>query len=74
MGRLVMIGGAILALWIALNVYRDGPDHAFGPISALLAEPQYGQADRPSRDTDLADQVLEHDPALDHEESEWEEE
>lgn len=73
MGRLVVIAVVILGLWVALNIYQQGPEHAFGPISTLLSEPQYGQADRPSRDTDLAEEALEHDPALDHEPSEWQE-
>jgi len=68
MGRLVLIAVALLALWVGMNIYQQGPDHAFGEFSTLLAEPQYGEADRPSRDTNLAEQVLDHDAAVDHEE------
>ena len=65
MGKIPAIILAIIALWIALNVYQGGPDNAFGGLSKLLSEPQYGEADRPSRSTSLADQVLDHDPAVD---------
>jgi hypothetical protein len=52
----VLIG---VALWIGFHVVRDGPEHALGGLFGLLAEPQYGEADRPTRSGKLADRQME---------------
>ena len=59
MGRLPGILVAIVAIWLAWNVFRDGPENAFGGLFGLFYEPQYGEADRPTRSGNLADRVLE---------------
>ena len=58
MGKLPGILVAIVAIWLAWNVFRDGPENALGGLLGLLHEPQYGEADRPTRSGNLADRVL----------------
>ena len=50
---------AALVLWVAWDVYQQGPEHALGGLFSLLSQPQYGEADRPTRSGDLADRMLE---------------
>jgi hypothetical protein len=49
---------AALLLWVAWDLYQQGPERALGGLFSLLAQPQYGEADRPTRSGDLADHVL----------------
>ena len=58
MGKLPGIILAILALWLAWNVARHGPEGALGGVFDLLGKPQYGETDRPTRSGRLADQAL----------------
>jgi hypothetical protein len=61
LGKLPALFLAAIVLWLAWNVYRDGPEHAFGGLIPLLGQPQYGQADgAPTRSGTLAD---DHDDA-----------
>jgi hypothetical protein len=57
MGKIPMILAAILALWIAVTVAREGPEKAFGGLFALLGSPQYGEADAPTRSGNIADRA-----------------
>lgn len=59
MGKLPAIFLAVIALWLALDLYQHGPEDALGGILGLFFEPQYGEADRPTRSGSLADKVLE---------------
>ena len=56
MGKLPAIFVAIVAIWLAWNLYEQGPENDLG---GLFYEPQYGEADRPTRSGALADRVLE---------------
>ena len=56
MGKLPAIFAAIVAIWFAWNLYVEGEENA---LSGIFSEPQYGEADRPTRSGDLADRVLE---------------
>jgi hypothetical protein len=58
MGKLPAIFVAALVLWATWDVFQNGPEKALGGLLSLLAEPQYGQADRPTRSGDLADRML----------------
>ena len=49
MGRLPLIAVAIVAIWLALNVFREGPENALGGLFDLFYAPKYGEADRPTR-------------------------
>jgi len=59
MGKLPAIFLAVIALWLALDLYQHGPQAAMGGLFDLFYQPQYGEADRPTRSGDLADRVLE---------------
>jgi hypothetical protein len=59
MGKLPAILVAVVAFWLAWNVFANGPEKALGGLFGLFYEPQYGQADRPTRTGSLADRVLE---------------
>ena len=59
MGKLPAILVAIVAIWLALNVFEHGPENAFDGLFGLFYQPQYGEADRPTRSGTLADRVLE---------------
>lgn len=61
MGKIPAIVIAILALWVAWNVHQGGPENAFGELSSLLSAPQYGEADRPTPSSELADEALAED-------------
>ena len=65
MGKLPAILVAAVILWVVWDVYHKGPEKAVGGLFALLAQPQYGEADRPTRSGNLADRILEEaeDPA-----------
>ena len=63
MGKLPAILLAVMALWLALNVIQDGPKQALGGVFDLFSQPQYGEADRPTRSGAAADRIL--DEALD---------
>ena len=65
MGKLPAVLILLVALWVAWNIYQEGPDQALGGLSTLMSSPQYGEADRPTRSGDLADQALDHDPVED---------
>ena len=58
MGKLPIILIGLLAIWITISVVRDGPQRAFGGLFGLLDEPQYGEADRPTRSGKLAERQL----------------
>ena len=59
MGKLPAIFLAAIALWLAVNVIRYGPEQAMGSLFGLLSGPQYGEADRPTISGDFADEILE---------------
>lgn len=61
MGKLPIILIAGIALWIAVQMVRQGPEKALGGLFGLLDAPQYGEQARPTRTGKLADQQL--DPA-----------
>jgi hypothetical protein len=61
MGKLPLLLLTAIALWVAWNVYREGPDRALGGLIPLLGQPQYGEADRPTRSGTLADEILERE-------------
>jgi hypothetical protein len=58
MGKLPAIFIGALILWVAWEVFEYGPEQAFGGLFSLLSQPQYGEADRPTRSGTLADQIL----------------
>ena len=63
MGKLPAILLTAIALWVAWNVYREGPRHAFGGWLELIYQPQYGEADAPTVSGNLADEILAEDQA-----------
>ena len=65
MGKLPGILLALIAAWVAWNVYQEGPKRAIGGLFELMSQPQYGEADAPSRSGTLADRILrqEEEPA-----------
>ena len=60
MGKLPAILIGLILLWVAWDVFQNGPQRALGGLFSLLSQPQYGQADRRTRSGDLAEGVL-HD-------------
>lgn len=58
MGKFPAIFVAILAIWLAWSLVQNGPEKSFGGLFGLLDEPQYGEADRPTRSGHFADRVL----------------
>jgi hypothetical protein len=50
---------AAIALWLAIDVYRNGPNAALSGIVDLFGKPQYGEADAPTKSGDLADRMFE---------------
>jgi hypothetical protein len=58
MGKLPAIFLLLIIGWLAWNVFQNGPEKAFGGLFSLLSQPQYGEADRPTRSGTLADQLL----------------
>jgi hypothetical protein len=59
-GKLPIIFLLLLVLWVGFTLYREGPERAFGGLFALLAQPQYGEADAPhGRSGSLAERVEE---------------
>lgn len=61
MGKLPAIFLAVVAIWLAWNLFEQGPEDALGGLFGLFYEPHYGEADRPTRSGNLADRVLEED-------------
>ena len=61
MGKLPAVFVTVLAIWLAWNALEKGPDSGLSALLGLVREPQYGEADRPTRSGDLADRVLEVD-------------
>ena len=61
MGKLPAVLLLMIALWLAWNVYQEGPDQALGGLGQLMSSPQYGEADRPTRSGTLADEILEEE-------------
>ena len=61
MGKLPAILLAAIALWVAWNVYQEGPRRAFGGWLELIYRPQYGEADAPTVSGNLADRILSQD-------------
>jgi hypothetical protein len=59
MGKLPAIFVAIVVIWVAWSLFEEGPENAFGGLFGLFYEPQYGEADRPTRSGQLAERVLE---------------
>jgi hypothetical protein len=58
MGKLPAIFIAIMAIWLAWNVIQVGPENALGGLGDLISQPQYGEADRKTKRSELADRVL----------------
>jgi hypothetical protein len=59
MGRLVLCMLLGISLWVGVTVWREGPEHAFGGLFAMLASPQYGETDAaPGRSQRLAEEAL----------------
>jgi len=58
MGKLPAMLLAAIAIWVAVNLYQEGPEEAFGGLFDLFSQPQYGEADKPTRSGSLADEVL----------------
>jgi hypothetical protein len=57
MGKLVLCVLAAIVLWVGASVWRQGPERAFGGLFAMLASPQYGEADAaPGRSQRLAEE------------------
>lgn len=67
MGKLPAILLTAIVLWVAWNVYQEGPRQAFGGWLELIYQPQYGEADAPTVSGNLADDILADDqpPAAD---------
>jgi len=61
MGKIPALLIAALVLWVAWDVYENGPDKALGGLGSLLSRPQYGQADQPTRSGDLADHMFQQE-------------
>lgn len=58
MGKFPIIVFLIIALWVGYTLHREGPEKAFGGLFALLAQPQYGEADAaPGRSERLAERT-----------------
>jgi len=70
MGRIPVIILLIIAIWIGNALYREGPEKAFGGLVALLSGPYYGEADRPTRSGQFADQA-EDQPSRNQAEKNW---
>ena len=58
MGKLPAIFVGLVALWVAWDVFQNGPEKALGGLLSLLSAPQYGEADQRTRSGDLADGIL----------------
>ena len=58
MGKLPAILIGLILLWVAWDVFQNGPQRALGGLFSLLSQPQYGQADRRTRSGDLAEGAL----------------
>jgi hypothetical protein len=58
MGKIPVILVGLIALWIAFNVVTRGPGEALGGLFGLLDEPQYGEADRETRQQRIAEKHL----------------
>jgi hypothetical protein len=59
MGKIPLVLVVVTAIWIAVTVYREGPDRAFGGLFALTGSPQYGEEADPTRSQQLADGLAE---------------
>jgi hypothetical protein len=71
MGKIPLILVTVIVIWVAVTVYREGPDRAFGGLFSLLALPQYGQEAPPTRSERLADHVDKPPPARDDSKPWW---
>jgi hypothetical protein len=59
MGKLILCLLFALAVWVGVTVWREGPEHAFGGLFAMLSAPQYGEADAaPGRSQRLAEEMV----------------
>jgi hypothetical protein len=59
MGKLLLYLLLALVAWVGVTLWREGPEHAFGGLFAMLAAPQYGEADAPAgRSQRLAEGVV----------------
>ena len=57
MGKIPLVLVLVTAIWIAVTVYREGPDRAFGGLFSLTGSPQYGEAAEPTRSQRFADEL-----------------
>jgi hypothetical protein len=71
MGKIPAILVGLVALWIAFSVVRDGPKQAMGGLFGLIGEPQYGEADRETRQQRLAEKHLDVRPEPEDPDTPW---
>ena len=47
MGKIIMIGFIVVAIWVGLTIYTEGTDRAFGGLFSGLSSEKLGDARAP---------------------------